>query len=134
MKLKFLAGAGPASYQVSGTVINGIDFSAFIEGSKFVGNEETRAAHIYGAEWVNGELVVTLAQPTANYEMPVYSHDWAEGEPIDAAEYDPQGRYVQATNPQALELLESGKAEYWRDPDTGAWTVRMIETAEEPAE
>jgi len=134
MKLKFLPGAGPVSYQVSGTVINSIDFSLFIEGAKFIGNEETRAAHIYGAEWVNGELLVTLAQPTANYEMPVYSHDWTAGEPIDATQYDPQGRYVQATNPQALDLLESGKAEYARDPETGAWTVRMIETAEELAE
>lgn len=134
MKLLFLAGAGPASYEVSGAVIDGIDFSVFTEGSKFVGNEETRAAHIYGAEWVNGELLVTLAQPTDNYQMPVYSHDWTEGEPIDAAEYDPQGRYVQATNPQAIELLESGQAEYWRDPESGAWTVRMIETAEELVE
>ncbi len=134
MKLKFLAGAGPASYQVDGTAINGIDFSLFTEGAKFVGSEETQASYIYGAEWVDGQLVVTLAQPTDNYEMPVYSHDWASGEPIDAVEYDPQGRYVRATNPHVAELLDSGQAEYARDPETGAWTVRPIETAEEPVE
>ncbi len=134
MKFKFLAGAGPAYYAIAGSIINGIDFTEFVEGSVFVGDEETREAGIFGAEWVNGELLVTLAQPTANYEIPAYSHDWAAGEPIDAAEYDPRGRYVQATNPQAIKLLESGDAEYWRDPTTGAWTVRMIQTAEEITE
>ena len=127
MKLIFLAAAGPASYQVNGTVINGINFALFTEGSKFIGDEQTKAAHIYGAEWLNGELMIRLAQPTKDYEISINSHDWSAGEPIDASEYDSQGRYVRATNPQAIKLLESGDAEYWRDPTTGAWTVRLIQ-------
>tara|TARA_B100000929_G_C15441537_1_gene398161 strand:- start:81 stop:479 length:399 start_codon:yes stop_codon:yes gene_type:complete len=131
MKLNFLAKhSAPMSYIINGAVINGIDVSPFTEGAQFVGDDQTRAAGIFDMFWRNGERHVVLGQPTLTGGVAWGARDigW-----IDAAEYDPQGRYVQATNPQAIELLESGQAEYWRDPETGAWTVRMIETAEEPS-
>ena len=73
--------------------------------------------------WQEGELHVVLAQPTQTTGIPWAARDtgW-----IDAATYAPEARYVAATNPHALELLGSGQAEYWRDPATGAWTVRLI--------
>lgn len=132
MKLKFLAKhSAPMAYTVNGGVINGIDVSPFTEGAQFVGDDQTRAAGIFDMFWQEGELHVVLAQPSQSTDVAWGARDagW-----IGAADYDPEARYVQATNPQALDLLESGKAEYARDPETGAWTVRMIETAEELAE
>ncbi|WP_445012168.1 hypothetical protein [Vreelandella stevensii] len=132
MKLSFLAGAGPAEHAINGAVINGLDVSPFTEGSQFVGDDQTRAAGIFDMFWQEGKLHVLLAQPTQTTGIAWGARDagW-----IDADAYDPQARYVQATNPQALALLESGKAEYARDPVTGAWTVRMIATPEqEPGE
>ncbi|RUR34465.1 hypothetical protein [Vreelandella nanhaiensis] len=128
MRLKFLAGAGPASYNIEGSMIEGIDTSLFVEGAQFVGNEQTHAAGIFDMFWKGGERHVVLAQPTKTSDMPWAARDagW-----INAADYDPQARYVAATNPQALALLESGKAEYWRDSVDGAWTVRAIEMVEQ---
>lgn len=128
MQLKFLAGVGPAEYDINGTLINGLDVSPFTEGAQFVGDDQTRAAGIFDMFWREGELHVVLAQPTQTTGIAWGARDagW-----IDAAAYDPQARYVQATNPQALALLESGQAEYARDPDSGAWTVRMIEAPEQ---
>lgn len=128
MKLIFLARPGPSSYTIKATVINGIDVSPFTEGAKFVGDDQTRAAGIFDMFWQEGELYVVLAQPTETTGIAWGARDagW-----IDAAAYDPQARYVQATNPQALALLESGQAEYARDPDSGAWTVRMIDAPEQ---
>ncbi|WP_404466267.1 hypothetical protein LG331_08255 [Vreelandella aquamarina] len=128
MKLKFLAGAGPAEYVISGAVINGIDVSPFTEGAQFVGDDQTRAAGIFDMSWREGELHVVLAQPTQTTGIPWCARDagW-----IDADAYDPLARYVTATNPQALALLDSVQAEYWRDPETGAWTVRPIEVQEQ---
>ncbi|BCB62249.1 hypothetical protein HaloA020_29500 [Halomonas sp. A020] len=123
MKLKFLAGAGPASYAISGLVVNGFDLSPFSEGAQFVGNDQTRASGIFDMTWSESELHVVLAQPTQTGDIPwgARAAGW-----FDAATYDPEARYVEATNSQAIELIESGKAEYWRDPTTGAWTVRLI--------
>lgn len=128
MQLKFLAGLGPAEYAINGAVINGLDVSPFTEGAQFVGDDQTRAAGIFDMFWQEGELHVLLAQPTQTTGIA-----WGAREAgwIDAATYDPQARYVQATNPQALALLDSGQAEYARDPDSGAWTVRMIEAPEQ---
>jgi hypothetical protein len=127
MKIKFLAkGIAPDFYTISGSVINGIDTAPFTEDAAFIGNEETKNAGIYGMEWVGGELLITLGQITKAYQFPVNSHDWAESDWIDAVNYDPSQCYVKATNPQAVELLDSGQAEYFQDTD-GAWTVRMIE-------
>ncbi|WP_404463100.1 hypothetical protein LG331_09990 [Vreelandella aquamarina] len=128
MQLKFLAGAGPAEYAINGAVINGLDVSPFTDGAQFVGDDHTRAAGIFDMFWREGELHVVLAQPTETTGIAWGARDagW-----IDAAAYDPEARYVEATNPQALALLESGQAEYARDPVTGAWTVRMIEAAEQ---
>lgn len=132
IRLTFVAKAGaPERYVVHQGVINGIDTSLFAEGATFIGSDETRAAGIYGMEWLSGQLHITLGQMAANSGIA-----WAArgGNPINAADYDPDARYVQATNPHAVALLESGQAEYWRDPATGAWTVRMIDTPEEPDE
>tara|TARA_B100000929_G_scaffold205405_1_gene163575 strand:- start:4405 stop:4809 length:405 start_codon:yes stop_codon:yes gene_type:complete len=124
MQLKFLAGLGPAEYTINGQVINGVDVSAFKAGAQFIGNEQTKEAGIYGVFWRADELHVVLAQPTDTTGVPWGARDtgW-----IDAATYTPEARYVAATNPQAVELIESGQAEYWRDPTTGAWTVRLIQ-------
>lgn len=131
MKIKFLAkGFAPKSYDINGETINGIDVSLFPQGGTFVGNDVTLAAGIYGVHWDNGVLHVTLGQMTNAYQFPVASHDWREGEWIDAADYDPAACYVKATNPQALVLLESGKAEHFQDAD-GKWTVRMIDAEEQ---
>tara|TARA_R110001583_G_scaffold18501_3_gene73541 strand:- start:3782 stop:4177 length:396 start_codon:yes stop_codon:yes gene_type:complete len=129
MKLKFLAGAGLASYNIQDGVIEGVNTESFVEGSKFLGNEETKAAGIFDMFWRDGVKHVVLAQPTKTTDIP-----WAarEGEWIDANDYDPLQRYVVATNPRALALLASGEAEYWRDPEDGAWTVRCIDTEQEP--
>lgn len=127
MKLKFLAGSGFTAYDIAGDVINGIDVSPFIEGSTFQGNEETKAAGIFDMFWQAGELHIVLAQATSTTGL-----SWAprEGEWIDAIAYDPSARYVVATNPQALALLQGGEAEYFQDTD-GKWSVRMIESVEE---
>lgn len=124
MKLKFLAGVGPAEYAINGAVINGLDVSPFTEGAQFVGDDQTRAAGIFDMFFREGELHVVLAQPTDTTGVPWGARDtgW-----IDAATYAPEARYVEATNSQAVELIESGQAEYWRDPTTGAWTVRLIQ-------
>ncbi len=124
MQLKFLAGAGPAQYIIHDAMINGIDVSPFTEGAQFVGNDQTKAAGIFDMFWQEGELHVLLAQPTETTGVPWGARDtgW-----IDAATYAPEARYVAATNPQAVTLIESGQAEYWRDPTTGAWTVRLIQ-------
>jgi len=131
MKIKFLAGAGPSEYAISGTFVNGLDVSPFIEGAQFVGDDQTRAAGIFDMFWREGDLHVVLAQPTLTIGLPWGARDtgW-----IDSATYDPQSRYVAATNPNALQLLGSGQAEYWRDPATGAWTVRLIQPATQSME
>ncbi len=128
MQLKFLAGVGPTEYAINGTLINGLDVSPFTEGAQFVGDDQTRAAGIFDMFWQEGELHVVLAQPTQTTGIA-----WGAREAgwVDAAAYDPQARYVQATNPHALALLESGQAEYWRDPESGAWTVRRIDAPEQ---
>lgn len=126
MKIRFLAGAGPSSYEISGSVINSIDTFLFPEGASFKGNEETKSAGIYEMEWVGGILHVTLGQMTKAYQVSASSHDWAESDWIDAINYDPSQCYVKATNPQAVALLNSGAAEYFQDTD-GKWSVRMIE-------
>jgi|TARA_R110001583_G_scaffold192029_1_gene358058 hypothetical protein len=132
MKLLFLAKSkAPTSYNISGPVINNIDTGLFVEGSKFVENEETREAGIYDMYWRDGVRYVVLAQPAKTTGIP-----WAarEGEWIDATDYSPSQRYVVSTNHHALALLENGAAEYWQDMADGKWTVRMIETEEqEPA-
>ncbi|MBZ5486885.1 hypothetical protein HW452_05035 [Halomonas aquamarina] len=135
MKLKFLAkGFAPVSYNISGAVINGIDTSLFVDGSRFVGNEDTQEAGIYNMEWVDEELCVTLGQMTKAYQVNVGSNGWREGDWIDAEDYDPTRCYVVATNPRAVALLEGGVAEYFQDAD-GAWTVRIIEKElQEPEE
>lgn len=133
MRLRFLAGAGPASYSIDGAKINGVDFSLFVNGSTFVGNGETDSAYIYGACWEDGVLMITLAQPVADYLVNSPSNDWTGTGWIEATDYEPNGRYVKATNPQVIALLDSGQAEYWRDPATGAWTVRMIEAPDQEA-
>jgi hypothetical protein len=126
MKIKFLAkGIAPRSYNISGSVINGIDTAPFVEGSVFVGNESTKEAGIFNMQWVNGELHVTLGQMTKAYDLTIYSHDWAEGEWINASDYSPAVCYVVASRPKASYLIESGHAEYFQDTD-GRWTVRMI--------
>lgn len=127
MKLKFLAGAGPEFYNIQGSVINGIDFSEFVEGSVFVGNEETQDVGIFGAEWIDGVLHVTLAQRTQTTQFA-----WGARETgwIDAEGYDPEGRYVQAINPHAVALIEKGEAEYKR-LENGTWTVVYVENIEE---
>lgn len=124
MQLKFLAGVGPAEYAINGALINGIDVSTFTEGAKFIGNDQTWSAGIFDMFWHEGELHVVLMQPTQTTGLPWAARDsgW-----IDATTYIPEARYVAATNPQAVELIESGQAEYWRDPTTGAWTVRLIQ-------
>ena len=124
MKLKFLAVARLVSYEIQGSVINGIDTSLFTQGAKFVGNDQTRAAGVIDMFWVEQELHIVLAQPTWTSDLPWAARDagW-----VDASTYDPEARYVEATNPQAIEQIESGRAEYWRDPYTGKWTVRLIQ-------
>ncbi|TVU88319.1 hypothetical protein [Vreelandella titanicae] len=128
MKLKFLAGAGLASYDIQGSMIEGIDTALFAEGSKFVGNEETAAVGIFDMFLLEGELHVVLAQPTKTTGLPWAARDagW-----IDAADHVPGKRYVAATDANALALIEAGKAEYWRDPVDEKWSVRMVETYEE---
>ncbi|RUR43382.1 hypothetical protein [Vreelandella populi] len=131
MKIKFLAkGTAPNSYDISGRIINGIDVSLFPARATFTGNEETQAAGIYGMQWVDGVLHVSLGQMTKAYQFPVYSHDWEEGNWIDATDYDRSKCYVKATNPQAVALLDGDQAEYFRDND-GKWSVRMTETEEQ---
>jgi hypothetical protein len=103
MKLKFKAkGAVQCNYKVENRIINGIDFSQFVEGSQFIGNEDTIQAGIYGAEYVDGELVVTLAQTGVGYECaPVDgSHNW-KGQPdllIDASEFSNDTCYIVASS------------------------------------
>jgi hypothetical protein len=103
MKLKFKAkGVIQPDYKVENQTINGIDFSQFVEGSQFVGNEDTSQAGIYGAEYVDGELVVTLAQTGVGYECtPVDgSHNWI-GQPdllIDASEFSNDTCYIVASS------------------------------------
>ncbi|NYT74257.1 hypothetical protein HZU72_17745 [Halomonas sp. QX-2] len=130
MKLLFLAKSkAPTSYNVNGPLINNIDTGLFVEGSQFIGSEETRDAGIYDMFWRDGDQHIVLGQPTKTTDTP-----WSarEGEWIDATDYDPSQRYIVATNHHALALIESGAAEYWQDPSDGKWTVRMIETEEEP--
>ncbi|RUR51535.1 hypothetical protein [Vreelandella populi] len=132
MKLTFLAKSlAPTAYDISGSVISGIDTSLFVEGSQFTGNEDTGTAGIFDMFWEEGELHIVLAQPVKTIDLPwsARASGW-----IDAGDYDPHARYVVATNPQALALLEDDQAEYWKDPTDGKWSVRMIETEEqEPA-
>ena len=60
MQLKFLAGAGPAEYTINGSEINGIDVSPFTDGSRFVGDDQTRSAAIFDMYWQEGELRANL--------------------------------------------------------------------------
>lgn len=128
MKLQFLAKSlAPTVYDISGSVINGIDTRLFVEGSQFMGNEDTGAAGIFNMFWDGGELHVVLAQPTKTLDVP-WSARASDG--VDSQTYDPAARYVEATNPQALALIDEGQAAYWRDPEDGAWTVRMNDVKE----
>jgi hypothetical protein len=124
MKIKFLArDKSPRFYSISGSVINGIDTALFPEGATFIGATETDDAGVYGMEWVGGILHVTLGQMTKMVEFPIAAR---EGDWIDAADYDPAHCYVKAASPLAVELLDSGQAEYFQDTD-GKWSVRTIE-------
>lgn len=125
MKLKFLAGAGKLVYSIQGSVIEGIDTSSFVEGSKFFGNEETQSAGIFNMFWEDGELHVVLAQPTSTTGIPWSARDngW-----IDAGDYIPGKRYVAATDPNALALIAEGKAEYALID--GKWTVSAVDVEE----
>lgn len=98
----------------------------------FVGNESTKAAGIFNMQWVDGELYITLGQMTKAYELTIYSHDWIQGEWIDASDYNPSVCYVMASSPKARYLIESGYAEYFQDID-GRWSVRMINTSTQRA-
>ncbi|WP_316348470.1 hypothetical protein [Desulfuromonas acetoxidans] len=91
MKLKFLAcGTLCPGYSISGETVNGIDLSIFPQGGQFVGNDETFSAGIFSVERDEaGELLVTLAQQTKVYHVPVFSHDWEESNFIDSVLYDP---------------------------------------------
>ncbi|WP_252109010.1 MULTISPECIES: hypothetical protein [unclassified Halomonas] len=128
MKIKFLAkGLTPVSYNINGSLINGVDTSLFTEGSVFVGNEDTYIAGIYGMLWENGVLHVILGQMTKGYQIPGCCSDWWEGDWIDASDYDPEQCYVVATDPEVSAMLSAGDAEYWRDPADGRWTVRLVD-------
>lgn len=125
MKLKFKAkGHAPSQYDINGTLINGIDMSLLPEGGQFVGDETTQEAGIYGAEYIDGELVVTLAQTCIAYETPAYSSDW-RGDPdllIDAENYDPDTCYIVATaKPDGAEYVKR---------DAG-WTVAMTQEVDD---
>jgi len=131
MKLKFLSkGFAPAAYSIDGTTINGIDTTLFPVGASFAGSDETLEAGIFDMFWHEDDLHVVLGQMTKMTQFPIAGR---EGEWIDAVNYDASERYIVATDPHALALLESGHAEYFQDTD-GKWSVRMIEAAEqEPA-
>lgn len=128
MKIKFLAkGVAPAVYEINGTVVNGIDTALFPVGASFTGNDETLAAGIFDMFWQEDALHVVLGQMTKMTQFPIAGR---EGEWIDAADYDPTQRYIVATDPKAVALLESGEAEWVQDTDA-KWTVQMVESAEE---
>ncbi|MGP7732921.1 hypothetical protein [Oceanimonas smirnovii] len=121
MKLKFKAFGTkqPVCNVIEGRV-NNFDISEFPEGGQFVGNDATLAAGIYDASRINGELFVTVAQCGLAYQCtPINgSHDWAESDWIDAANYNPDTCYIIATS-----APES--AEYHRTDD--GWTVKLPE-------
>jgi hypothetical protein len=124
MKLKFDATmTGPKEHAIGQGHINGIDLTNFPDNARFLGNEETRIAGIRNVEKRDGVLYVTLEQKIYMTDMRIDARcsDW-----IDAADYDPTQCYVKAANPQAVELLASGAAEYFQDTE-GGWSVRMIE-------
>ncbi|MBT2772919.1 hypothetical protein J7J47_11865 [Halomonas sp. ISL-60] len=127
MNLKFLAkGAAPQSYAVAGEVVNGLDLSVFPEGATYTGSDVTLTAGIYNVERINGELFVTLGQCCVAYECSTVngSHDWAESEWINSADYDPSNCYIVATSaPPAAEYVKR----------ENGWTVKMPDLEEESA-
>lgn len=83
MKIKFLATAMAPIHLINGEIVNGIDLSPLEYGGEFIGDDESMAAGIRGAERdVNGELYVTLCQA-------VGPGHWSESDWIDAGDYDP---------------------------------------------
>ena len=88
MMIKFLATGSAPIYSITGESINGIDLSPLEHGGAFVGDDETKAAGIRGAERdASGELWVTLCQA-------VGPGHWMDGDWIDASAYDPDAIHV----------------------------------------
>lgn len=124
MKIKFLATrVAPLNHSISGSAVNDIDISAFVEGSRFTGNDDTRAAGIVNMYWEGGDLHIVLGQKYTRYEIPTNRQYWSESDWIDVADYDPDRCYIVATTaPENAEYVKR---------DNG-WTVVVPET-EEPA-
>lgn len=119
MKLKFEAHAAAQQYNINNKTINGIDLSVFPDGGKFIGDDDTKAAGIISVERIDGELYVTLIQACTTYQVPVYSHDWTEGEYIDSAEFSNDNCYIVATaKPVGTEYFKT---------EQGCWSVRSIQ-------
>lgn len=100
MNVKFLATAtSPQNYTITGETINDIDLSIIEHGGQFIGDETTQSAGIVHAERdAQGELWVKLSQATQGYMIPVPSSDWTENDWMDAADYQPDTCYVNATS------------------------------------
>lgn len=83
MKIKFLATGNAPPYEINSETINGLDLSELNHGDQFIRNETTDGAGIRDAyRDEHGQLWVTLKQA-------VGPGHWAEGDWIDASQYDP---------------------------------------------
>ena len=103
MKIKFHATPKHYDNTVTGTTVNGFDFSEIPADIQIQPLPETlRNAGIRAAETdSNGELWVTLQQAALAYQVPTNSHDWAESDWINAAGFDTNQCYIVPTNAPA---------------------------------
>jgi hypothetical protein len=94
MKIKFYIGQN-TQYTITDSTINGVDLSVIPPSTTInpMPDELTQAGILSVHTDDTGELFVTLQQ-SGHYDYPVMSHDWKEGEWINASDYDPAEMYI----------------------------------------
>ena len=129
MYIKFKAtGFGPKHYDINGEIINGIDFSVFKHGDKFIGDDKTQNAGIRDAyRDEKGELHITLKQVVITSQLKGRKAHWREGSFIAASEYNPDKCYVVPTG--VADLVEGKDYQIVKGIDSAGaegWTITEV--------